>query len=231
MVEDLHIDLVQMMENAGRNLAELALRRYRPDSVTVLAGRGGNGGGGLVAARHLANRGVPVSVSLAHPVQALDPVPAHQLDIVVRMDVSVTPEPRPAPLVIDALVGYALHGDPVGRVGELIDWANTDGAPILALDVPSGLDLTTGRAAIPCIHADATLTLALPKLGLLEAGEVGQLFLADISVPPEVFRRLGISVPGLFDVDTIVELRRGDGRCGFVRRPGLVSGTPVGRAR
>jgi len=61
MVEDLHIELVQMMENAGRGLAELAITRFSPDSVTVLAGPGGNGGGGLVAARHLANRSRPCS--------------------------------------------------------------------------------------------------------------------------------------------------------------------------
>ena len=58
MIEDLEIELIQMMENAGRNLAQLILDRYNPDTVTVLAGSGGNGGGGLVAARHLANRGV-----------------------------------------------------------------------------------------------------------------------------------------------------------------------------
>ena len=64
MVEDLHIELVQMMENAGRGLAELAITRFSPDSVTVLAGPGGNGGGGLVAARHLANRGCQVQAVL-----------------------------------------------------------------------------------------------------------------------------------------------------------------------
>jgi len=65
MVEDLHIELVQMMENAGRNLAELAIIRFSPASVTILAGPGGNGGGGLVAARHLANRGRQVQVVLS----------------------------------------------------------------------------------------------------------------------------------------------------------------------
>ena len=60
MVDDLHIELIQMMENAGRTLAELAIARFSPTLVTVLAGPGGNGGGGLVAARHLANRLVHV---------------------------------------------------------------------------------------------------------------------------------------------------------------------------
>jgi len=190
MVEDLHIELVQMMENAGRNLAELALRRFRPDTVTVLAGPGGNGGGGLVAARHLANRGATVTIALSHARGELSEVTAHQLDIVDRMGIPVTSDPQPAALVVDALIGYSLNGDPTGRPAELINWANTQPSPVLALDNPSGLDATTGRAAIPCVHATATLTLALPKIGLLDVDQTGDLFLADISVPAVLYHRL-----------------------------------------
>src|SRR5262249_31822286 len=75
MIDDFHINLLQMMENAGRNLAELSLGAFAPAGVLVLAGRGGNGGGGLVAARHLANRGVPVTVALSHDEANLAPVP------------------------------------------------------------------------------------------------------------------------------------------------------------
>jgi hypothetical protein len=67
MIEDLRIELIQMMENAGSNLAELVIELYAPESVAVLAGSGGNGGGGLVAARHLSNRGVDVTASVALP--------------------------------------------------------------------------------------------------------------------------------------------------------------------
>jgi NAD(P)H-hydrate epimerase len=208
MVEDLRIELVQMMENAGRNLAELALRQFHPATVTVLAGPGGNGGGGLVAARHLANRGAHVTVTLSHPASDFGPVPAHQLDIVTRMGMPISPTPQPAALVIDALIGYGLTGDPTGRVAELIDWANGQDSPVLALDTPSGLDATSGRAATPCIRATATLTLALPKSGILDAANTGDLFLADISVPPDVYGRLGISVPSLFDNDTLIALDR-----------------------
>jgi NAD(P)H-hydrate epimerase len=69
MVEDLHIELVQMMENAGRTLADLAITRFSPASVTVLAGPGGDGGGGLAAARHLANRGCQVRAWRSGPPQ------------------------------------------------------------------------------------------------------------------------------------------------------------------
>jgi NAD(P)H-hydrate epimerase len=122
------------------------------------------------------------------------------------MGIPVSAEPQPAALIVDALIGYSLRGDPSGRAAELIDWANAQASAILALDNPSGLDVTTGRAGTPCIRATATLTLALPKTGLAGAGETGELFLADISVPPAVYRRLGLTVSPIFHHDTIIEL-------------------------
>lgn len=206
MVEDLGIELLQMMENAGRNLALLAVERYSPSSVTVLAGSGGNGGGGLAAARHLANRGVRVSVSLGGPMAGMGEVPAHQAEILLAMGVPFTDGPSRADLIIDALIGYTLTGDPRGRIADLIRWANRQTA-VLALDTPSGLDTTTGRIADPCIRADATMTLALPKVGLLQAsGVVGTLYVADISVPPWVYRSVGLEVVDPFADGPVVEV-------------------------
>jgi NAD(P)H-hydrate epimerase len=113
MIEDVHIELVQMMENAGRSLADLAVTRFAPASVTVLAGPGGNGGGGLVASRHLINRGCTVAVLLSEP-DSLTAVPAHQADILGRMGAVMVTVPEPADLVVDALIGYSLRGDPAG---------------------------------------------------------------------------------------------------------------------
>jgi NAD(P)H-hydrate epimerase len=207
MIEDLGISLIQMMENAGRNLAELALRRFHPARVIVLAWTGGNGGGGLVAARHLFNRGVDVQVGLARPVEAFDGVPARQLEILDGMRIPVlVGAVAPADLIIDALIGYSLRGDPRGRTRELIQWVNTAETPVLSLDTPSGLNVTTGEAADPCVEAAATMTLALPKRGLLDAPQVGELWLADISVPPSVYRAFDLEVGSLFEEDTIVRL-------------------------
>jgi NAD(P)H-hydrate epimerase len=207
MVEELHIDLVQMMENAGRSLAQLAMDRFAPLAVTVLAGPGGNGGGGLVGARHLANRGCQVQVVLSDPGR-LTPVSAHQADILGRMGVHIVDQPLPADLVIDALIGYSLRGDPTGAAAELIAWANGQRAPVLALDTPSGLDLTTGAAGNPAIRATVTLTLALPKVGLLDTPLAGELYLADISVPSLIYERMGIPVSGLFRQSTLLRLTR-----------------------
>jgi NAD(P)H-hydrate epimerase len=98
----------------------LAIAHFAPVSVTVLAGPGGNGGGGLVAARHLLNRGCTVSVVLSDP-DSLTPVPAHQADILRRMDQVITSLPAPADLVVDALIGYSLRGDPTGPAATLIE--------------------------------------------------------------------------------------------------------------
>jgi NAD(P)H-hydrate epimerase len=204
MIEDLHIELVQMMENAGRNLASLAGTLYTPRTVVVLAGPGGNGGGGLVAARHLRNHEADVSVVLG--TAGLAPLPAHQLDIIERMGVPVLDQPAVADLVIDALLGYSLRGDPTPRFAELITWANSQPAPVLALDTPSGLDVTTGRQSAPCVRASATMTLALPKTGLAGSAVTGRLYLADISVPPPLLERMGLAAPGLFRDGPVVEL-------------------------
>jgi NAD(P)H-hydrate epimerase len=110
--------------------------------------------------------------------------------------------------VLDALIGYSQRGDPSGRAAELIDWANNQAAPVLALDTPSGLDITTGLAGSPCVAAEATLTLALPKVGLLDAPSVGELYLADISVPAIVYQRMGITPSNLFGEATVVRVEQ-----------------------
>lgn len=218
MIDDVGIDLVRMMENAGRTLAELAVRVFDPDRVVVLAGSGGNGGGGLVAARHLANRGRDVRVVVSRHPAVLTGVTAQQHRILRRMGVDVTSVPDncdpsgmaaldgDGDLIIDALLGYSLVGDPSGPVAALIEWANTNPAAVLALDAPSGLDVTSGRVGHPCIRAVATLTLALPKRGLLGAATVGDLWLADISVPSVVYQSLGIEIGDVFRRSGLVSL-------------------------
>ncbi len=210
MIEDLRIELIQMMENAGRNLAELILRRYRPSTVTVLAGSGGNGGGGLVAARHLANRGVDVAVTVAKP-ESLGSIPAHQFGIVERMGLDINPEPRSGDVAVDALIGYSLRGAPTGRIGELIDGIGRLAPVVVSLDTPSGLNVTDGSTPGPVVAAAATMTLALPKIGLRNAPQVGELYLADISVPPSVYDDLGVATEPPFTAGPIVRCVSHDG--------------------
>ena len=209
MMEDLQIGLIQMMENAGRNLAQLVLDRFNPRTVTVLAGSGGNGGGGLVAARHLANRGVAVSVTLGKEASEFSGVPAHQKGILQRMGVDISSEPRTADIAIDALIGYSLKGAPRGRIGELIEQASGIGERIVSLDTPSGINVTDGSVPGAAIVADATLTLALPKIGLRSVPGVGELYLGDISVPSSVYSRMEVAPAPDFRRGSLLRLNPG----------------------
>jgi NAD(P)H-hydrate epimerase len=222
MMEDYCIDLVRMMENAGRCLAMVSRARFLDGApvgkkVIILAGSGGNGGGALVAARRLHNWGARIQVLLAQQANQMSAVPGHQLDILARMGVDIVAEPAMPPLaddpavIIDGLIGYSLKGDPYGVTRDLIAWANEQMAPTLSLDTPSGIDTASGTVFDPAIHATATMTLALPKEGLRApsaAPLVGELYLADISVPPELYAEpaLGLKVGHIFAKSDIVRL-------------------------
>lgn len=215
MIEEYQIELIQMMENAGRNFAELARRelggRVVDKSIVILCGAGNNGGGGLVAARHLHNWGADVSLNLAFEPSCFKDIPAHQWGILMQMglDSKEKLELSKSELILDALIGYGLSGDPRQPVAGWIEKTNQSGRPILALDTPSGLDTTSGVPRKPCIKAAATLTLALPKVGLLteEAKKyTGILYLADISVPRELYQQIGLQVPNLFEKDSILKV-------------------------
>ena len=222
MIEEYRIDLIQMMENAGRCLMIVAVceflkRRLGRKKVTVLAGSGGNGGGAMVCARRLHNLGVKVNVYISQPAHRMGSVPRQQLEILKEMKVPVRMGDElnnieDVDLIIDGLIGYSIDGNPRGLVREMIVWANARGVPILALDTPSGLDLTSGEIHYPNIAAAATLTLALPKQGLfsdLARSVTGRIFLGDISVPLDLYdaRSLKLKVsPKIFRDGDVVRL-------------------------
>lgn len=220
MIEEYGISLIQMMENAGRSLATLTRRllggSVAGSQIAVLCGSGNNGGGGLAAARHLSNWGAAVSVVLVNPSERLKETPAHQWRALTQMpvrrssfDVDHPPELEKMDAILDAMIGYGLQGDPRGAVADLIRLTNDSGSMVIALDTPSGLETTRGVPGNPCIAAHATMTLALPKTGLLAEPArpvVGALYLADISVPPSLYQRLGVDVPPLFGPDPVIRL-------------------------
>lgn len=216
MTEDLGIQLIQMMEHAGRHLAALTRDRFldgnpsgRP--VVVLVGTGGNGGGGLVAARRLWGWGADVRIVTAAPPQRYTPTPRAQLLIAERLGIPISDQPvlqSPESVIIDALVGYSLAGPLRDRVAALATWAMQQSAPALSLDTPTGLDATTGESASQAVRPAATLTLAMPKIGLRPGAPVGELYLADIGVPPSVYTPVvGRPVPTPFTAADLVRLR------------------------
>lgn len=194
MISDLHIELIQMMENAGRALARVVAEGASPATVAVAAGSGGNGGGGLVAARHLANAGVDVVVITSRPQSQMSSVAAHQLDILQRMGVELRSEIPDVDVVIDAVIGYSLKGAPRGESEKVIEQMAVS-STVVSLDNPSGLNVTTGESPGIVVAADATVTLALPKAGLAKSTNVGELYLADISVPPSITSQFGSAAP------------------------------------
>lgn len=221
MIEEYHIDLVQMMENAGRCLAILLKERFFDGDVegkriVVMAGSGGNGGGALVAARRLHNWGAKVQVFTTSEAENFTPVPKHQYSILARMGVSIAladeiNEVGEIDAILDGIIGYSLNGDPRGPAASMIQWANTQNVPLVALDTPSGLDLTSGKLYNPMIKATATLTLAMPKIGLFSEearATIGELYLGDISVPNELYQEkaLGLKPSNIFRYSDIVRL-------------------------
>ena len=207
MAEEYHISPLQSMENTGRCLAILARDRFLESNpsgkrVMVLAGTGSNGGGALACARRLNGWGAEVEVYTASARERMNPESIHQLSILERMGISIRSGKELGAtlgfdLIIDGIIGYNLSGDPEGLPRKMIEWANKSPIPTLSLDTPSGLDLATGKAHTPTIKARATLTLGLPKSGLY-AEEVlhlrGELYLADIGVPPSLFEEPGLEI-------------------------------------
>jgi len=203
-IREFQVDVLMLMENAGRATATLAARMLQGTTigkrVACLVGGGNNGGNGMVAARHLANWGADVKVIVGTTKDKMKDIPLEQLHILEKMGVPI--------LSTDGLIGYGLEGNPRDRIAMIIKDANASGRPILGLDLPSGMNATTGEAYDPCIKATTTLTLALPKTGFLAPGAlpyVGDLYLADISIPRKVYQSFG-QQNTLFPNDTLLKI-------------------------
>lgn len=196
LVNEVGLPLLSMMENAGRNLAD-AVEQLNPEAqrVTLLAGKGGNGGGGLAGARHLLARGLDVDVHLTHPVEELGEATATQARVLgSETDVPVDDPPEQVgDLIVDAILGYSQTGPPRDAARRLAQVAASASRPVVSLDVPTGLDPDDGTTHDPRVEPQVTVTLALPKRGLLatEPPAVGRLWLADIGIPGHVYRRAG----------------------------------------
>lgn len=224
--EDFGMDILQMTENAGRAVAVLALAmlggKARGQRIVVLCGGGNKGAAGLAAVRHLANWGFRVDPIISG-VEEDASFTARRQQIILRQsgvlepadmessEITVEDQLADAELVIDALVGYGLEGPPQGIAAAVTDLALQAKRPTLALDVPTGVNATTGEVSVPAILACTTLMLDLPKRGVLEPAarlHTGELFLAELGIPSSVPERLGIPVAGTFSEGPIVRLKR-----------------------
>ena len=181
MMMDKGITLAEMMEDTGRILANIALK-LKPNKITVLVGKGNNGGGGLVAARYLAKLGKDVEVILAN--KDLKEVPKQQLKRLEGLAPIV--DKISGDLVIDALLGYGANGKPTKRIIELIQEAR--GKQVLSLDIPTGIDLNTGEFYENSFKNAIVATIAMPKVN------VSYDFIINIGVPKDVYEQFGENI-------------------------------------
>lgn len=204
------LEVRQMMELAGFAILDLLerLKVSRSGLIVIVVGKGNKGGDGLSAARHLLNNGYRVAVVLT--AKKIKPDAAHLLKLLQnrgavggrlnRLRILFYPDRatqvlallKKADLVIDALVGYRLRGRPREPLAGLILEINRLRKKVIAYDIPTGINATTGACRDICLKAFATLTLALPKRAFLNAGarsKTGRLFLADIGIPDRLYRR------------------------------------------
>lgn len=187
-----------LMENAGRGLAEL-LMAQKPASIAVVAGRGNNGGDGLVIARHLDGAGIPVRVLLLADPEKLSPDCAANWNIACRSQIpswaDASGESLPeflagADWVVDALVGTGLTGPLKAPLDAAVRAINASGAAIFSVDLPSGLNADTGEPMGDTIRARVTGTMACLKPGLLTPR--GREYSGEVSV-------VGLGLPRLRD--------------------------------
>ena len=224
MVFEYGMSILQMMENDAHSIAHIAKTmlegKIYGKTIVVCAGKGNNGAGGIVAARHLYNCGAYVKIILTHLENELGETAKIQLRPLKALNMQIFKpdsshfdqlvELKSADLIIDALLGYSIQGDPHSEVASAIYAINKADRPVLANDIPSGMNPDTGAPYHPIVRADVTLTLALPKKGLLAPQSqelVGKLYLADIGIPHDLYRYLRLEVPkDLFAQNSIIAL-------------------------
>jgi len=234
------ISLLQLMENAGRNVAaEIASRFTKDQKVVIFCGLGGNGGDGFVAARHLLAQGFQVSVVLAGrgrdirqeaAVQnwcALQPL-RESIPIQEVTDSSVVPNVA-ADVIVDALLGTGTKGKLRPPIAQIVEQINGLAAFKIAVDVPTGVDSDTGDVISNAVKADVTVTFHKSKTGLRAAKKyVGELVVRDIGLPDEIAKFAGPGDVLLAKKTRTANAHKGDfGRLLVIGGSKVFSGAPA----
>lgn len=222
-----------LMELAGDGIAR-CIRQFYPKNGTavIFCGKGHNGGDALVAARHLRNMGWLVLVRLSCPVQELAPLTGRHLESLDAVIIDSIPEvSQKRLLLIDGLLGIGITRSPSGSVAQLIREMNQirlqRGAFTVAVDVPSGLDSTTGEVLGTCVQADLTISIGFIKTGLLADGATGHVGrLALVPLPGlECLDGDPAEVPCASALRRLLPVRNFDTHKGNYGRIGIVAGS------
>jgi hydroxyethylthiazole kinase-like uncharacterized protein yjeF len=206
--EEHNIPGITLMENAGEAAAACALEMLgaAPDEkkVLVVCGKGNNGGDGFVIARKLLEKGIGVTTYTLCGANRLKADPLINFNRLRDIKAEVVIIDREglqkmrgdlsrSDLIIDSIFGTGFKGRPDDMAGAAIEAINSSGKKVLAVDVPSGLDATTGRCGGECVKADRTVTFGLPKTGFFEAsgpGHSGKLVVKNIGFPDSLLENL-----------------------------------------
>lgn len=218
LAEEYMLDPLTAIDMGGRHLAHLARIQFlkgRADgkSIVALVGNAYKGAVVLAAARRLHQWGANMRLVLSHPIEDFEGLVNPYLERAQRQGVIIVEQPsQGGNLILDGLMGLNWQGDPAGRIAELIDWANRQLTPVLAIELPAGVDVDTGQVRRPCMRASATLALGLPKTGILKdvaRPMVGEIFLGDVGVPPALYEApaLTLKVGTIFCESDIVRIR------------------------
>jgi NAD(P)H-hydrate epimerase len=207
-IESFGIPGIVLMESAGRGCVDAVIRHFPAlgqMKVGIAAGRGNNGGDGFVIARYLATRNIDVTVYLLSHRDRIRGDAAFNLGLIDRLGVPVFEVPdvnafeshrrqmTQRNLWIDALLGTGLKSEVRGAFKPCIEWLNEQQSPVVAVDIPSGLDSDTGKPCGCCVKASLTVTFAFPKIGQLVLPGVefvGRLEVVDIGIPSTVVEQV-----------------------------------------
>jgi ADP-dependent NAD(P)H-hydrate dehydratase / NAD(P)H-hydrate epimerase len=195
-IEDCGVPSLDLMERAGGEVARAVTALSPKGAVRVVCGKGNNGGDGLVVARVLEELGLPVAALLLFPGDSLTGDPQVNLERLRKIGGEareVSPDDLPDALanssvIVDALLGTGFAGSPRAPLDAAIEAVNGAGAEVVAVDVPSGVDASSGEVAGACVRADLTVTFHGPKVGLwVNPGKAhaGRVEVVEIGIPSE----------------------------------------------
>jgi len=202
-IERFGVPAIVLMENAGKAVADEIMKMASDGTVAIFSGYGNNGGDGFVAAKHLIKNGYKVRVFLVGRPKKFSPESEANLNSMVEL--GARPEPiskveemsgefgTGCSLIVDAIFGTGVKGPLDEFYIKLIDKINSVGLPVIAIDLPSGLDADSGNPIPSAVRASRTVTLGLPKQGFKNPESrpyVGELVVADIGIPPDAVKRV-----------------------------------------
>jgi len=209
MVNYFNIPVVMMMENAGYRMAEFIRKQFPTKKrILLVCGKGNNGGDGIAAARHLLNFGYEPTIFLI--TKKISKEPLIHLKIAKKLQIpmiTTTKELRKEivkqDIVYDCLIGYNLKGGLKKEFKKVVEIINQIKKPIIACDIPSGIDTDKGAIHKEYINATHILFLSLPKIGCKKIK--AKKFVADIGIPKALYAKINVKSQNYFKKETIIK--------------------------